>query len=134
MFSVVTKSVMDMAAESLIDLPTQALISDFPLVGKGTTPTGNFIFYSFASLYLGTMFGGLLSALSVFFYIPVFLFVLYEIYLNYSLVAAFEVTDATNYPNTYYYSNYYTYILLWWVWFLLTMPIQFVMGLLFSIP
>ena len=83
MFSVVTKSVMDMAAESLIDLPTQALTSDYPLVGKGTTPTGNFIFYSFASLYLGTMFGGIMSALSVLFYIPVFLFVLYMIYVNY---------------------------------------------------
>ena len=88
MLPMIGESLLEKAGLALMDVPGQALQSNYPVVGA-TISTGNFIVYSFTALYLGTMYGGLFSALSVLFYIPVFLFVVYEIYVFYSLVVSY---------------------------------------------
>ena len=133
MFTMISESVMKNTGIDLSGLPAEASLSNYPVVGA-TMSTGNFIVYVYQSLFIGGIFGGILSALSVLFYIPVFIFVIYEIYTNYSLIVSYKSTDAYLYPNTYYMSTFYTFVTAWFVYFLLTMPLQFVMGLLFSIP
>ena len=133
MLPMIGESLLEKVGLALMDVPAQALQSNYPVVGA-TISTGNFIVYSLSTLYLGTMYGGFFSVFSVLFYIPVFLVVLYVIYVSYSLVVSYKVTDATNYPNTYFMSTLYSFVTAFFVYFLLTMPLQFVMGILFSIP